>query len=183
MDNDASLIIRGELAANERLLWAGQPGRGIALGPSDIFLIPFTLLWFGFAVFWESTAVAGGAPVFFALWGIPFVLVGLYMVFGRFFVDSWQRSKMYYGVTSQRIIIVSGMFSKSVKSLNLRTLSDISMNQKGDGSGTITFGPTSFYGAWMRAWPTTGAYTSPSFAMIPDVKRVYDTIRTAQTQA
>ena len=53
--------------------------------------------------------MSANAPFFFRMWGIPFVAVGLYMVFGRFFADAKQRSKTYYGVTSERVIIVSGL--------------------------------------------------------------------------
>jgi len=79
------------------------------------------------------------APFFFKLWGIPFVLVGLYIVVGRFFVDARTRGRTFYGVTSERIIIISGVFSRQTKSLQLRTLSDISLTERADGSGTITF--------------------------------------------
>ncbi len=181
MLNDTSQVIRTELAPNERLLWSGRPGTGLRLRGSDIYMIPFSLLWAGFAFFWEASVLAGGIW-FFALWGIPFVLVGLYILFGRFLIDAWQRSKSYYGVSDQRVIIISGLFSQSVKSINLRTLGEVSVNQKADGSGTITFGSTNPMTAWYSAmpWSGTGRYLVPSFEMVPEVKRVYGLIQDAQ---
>jgi hypothetical protein len=44
--------------------------------------------------------------VFFALWGIPFVAIGLYMVLGRFFAKSYQKRRAMYAVTDQRALIV-----------------------------------------------------------------------------
>lgn len=84
MWSDAVSVISHELSSGERLLWSGQPRPGVRLRPFDAFMIPFSLLWCGFAVFWEATVITKGAPGFFMLWGIPFVLVGLYVVFGRF---------------------------------------------------------------------------------------------------
>jgi hypothetical protein len=72
--NSPQLQITRELDDDERLLWYGIPGQGIIFRASDLLLIPFSLLWAGFAVFWETTVIIGDAPLFFALWGIPFVL-------------------------------------------------------------------------------------------------------------
>ena len=157
-------------------------------------MIPFSLLWGGFAIFWELMALgiffangesegpAGAFRIVFPLFGLPFVLIGLYLIFGRFLVDARRRSRTFYGVTGERIVIVSGLFSQGVKSLNLRTLSDLSMNQKKDGTGTITFGPThplaSFFSG--ASWPGTSGYASPSFELVQDVAQVYGIIRDAQ---
>jgi hypothetical protein len=180
MGDDTALMFQDELGPNERIFWSGRPRRGLRLQLSDLYLIPFSLLWGGFAIFWEVGVITGGAPFFFALWGIPFVLIGLYLIFGRFFVDAWQRAKTYYALTNERIIIISGLFSRNVKSLNLRTLSDINLNKKWDGTGTITFGPGYPMG-WTSSssgWP--GAGTLPTFEMIKNAKEVYDKIREAQ---
>ena len=130
-------LISGELSSSERLLWSGRPKQGVALRRADAIMIPFSLMWGGFAFFWEYSVLSmGKAPIFFALWGIPFVLMGIYIIAGRFFVDAKQREKTIYAVTTERIIIVSGIMSRKVKSLNLRTLSDVSLDQAPDGSGT-----------------------------------------------
>jgi hypothetical protein len=144
-------------------------------------MIPFSLMWGGFAIFWETTAIIGGAPLFFALWGVPFVLVGLYMIFGRFFVDAKLRQRTFYGLTDQRLIIVSGLASRKVTSLNLQTLSDLSLAEKGDGSGTITFGAvqqTPWYPRRMAFFSTP--VPGSALEMIPNAREVYELIREAQ---
>lgn len=170
------------LDPGERLLWSGKPRSGIRLRAQDAYLIPFSILWCGFAIFWEFSVIDTGAPFFFKLWGIPFVCVGLFFVFGRFFLDAYNRAQTTYGVTNERIIIVSGIFSQQTKSLQLRTLSDVSLSQRGDGSGTITFGPSHYMNAFfpVGAWPGVARYAPPSFDLIDRAKDVYDIIRKAQ---
>ena len=171
-----------ELGAGETLLWSGQPKQGLLLRPSDAVFIPFSLLWGGFALFWESGVLSGGAPFFFVLWGIPFVLVGVYIVVGRFFVDAYIRSKTSYGVTNERVLIIAGLFSRTVKTLPLQTLGELSLEQRADGSGTITFGASIPFASWYRgfAWPGMDQRLPPSFEQIPEAKQVYDLIRRAQ---
>lgn len=185
MWNEQKRFLELQLAPDERLLWSGQPRQGLLLRTADAFLIPFSLLWGGFAIFWEASVIATDAPFFFKLWGIPFVLVGLYIIAGRFFVDAKQRSKTYYGVTNERVIIVSGLLSRKIKSLNLRTLTDVSLDEKSDGSGTITFGATNPMSRWSggMSWPGWGQQFTPSFELIREAKKVYDIIRSAQRNA
>lgn len=89
MEIDAESAVRDQRGAGEHLLWSGKPKAGLRLRAGDVFMIPFSLMWGGFAVFWEWSVISSGAPFFFKLWGIPFVLVGVYMIAGRFFQASW----------------------------------------------------------------------------------------------
>jgi hypothetical protein len=142
-------------------------------------------MWGGFAVFWEAGVLKGGAPGFFALWGVPFVLVGAYMIVGRFFVDAWQRARTCYALTDQRAIIISGIVSRQVKSLPLRTMSDITLHERADGSGSITLGPSPGPYASLAGsgWPGTGKYQAPAFEMIENVRQVHTMLREAQTSS
>ena len=129
MEANAELEISPSLDSGESLIWSGVPKQGLLLRGSDAFLIPFSILWGGFAIFWEVTVLTQGAPLFFAAFGIPFVLIGLHFMVGRFFVDSRARANTFYGLTDRRVIIVSGLFSRSTNSLPLRTLHDVSVRE------------------------------------------------------
>lgn len=176
---------RYELNIGEKVIWSGQPQQGIILRSSDVFMIPFSLMWGGFAVFWEFTAITGGAPFFFWLWGIPFILAGFYMIIGRFFFDYVQRKKTYYALTNERVIIISGISNQNTKSLDISKLPEININTKSSGKGTITFGPIHPM-SWMYAgsgYPNMGRYNiSPSFELIEDVNTVYQHIKRLQKE-
>jgi hypothetical protein len=181
--NAISSTIQSKLKSGERLLWNGKPQGGIRFRSSDAFLIPFSLMWGGFAVSWEVSVILSSAPFFFKLWGIPFVLAGIYIIFGRFIVDAKNRDKTIYAVTNQRIIIISALFGRKIKSLNLRTLPELTLNEKSDGSGTITFGSTSAFNVWGNpSWPGTAQTQVPSFEMINNARQVYNTIQAVQQQ-
>jgi len=178
--------IRSELGAGEQVIWSGQPRQGVVVRGSDAFAIPFSLLWAGFAVFWLVSAAQSGAPLPFVLFGVPFVLVGVYIVLGRFFVEARQRERTFYAVTPQRVIIASGLFSRKVKSLNLKTISELSLSERRDGTGTITFGAqhpmASMFGG-MSSWPGAEQYLGPRFDLVPQARSVYESIRKAQESA
>jgi hypothetical protein len=170
------------LAKRERVLWNGRPKQGLLFRKSDAFMIPFSLMWGGFAIFWETTVIKSGAPFFFMLWGIPFVLVGLYMIVGRFFADAWQRTKTFYTVTNERILIVGGLFNRTVTSLELRTLPEMSLSLQDDDKGTLSFGEdqTGFGSTFGGRWSQSNQKRPPQFEGIPDAAGVMARIREAQ---
>jgi hypothetical protein len=184
MFHDADSEIRNELLTHERLLWTGQPRQGIVLRGFDVFMIPFSILWGGFAIFWMVMAVTMGAPWFFVLFGTPFVLVGLYMIFGRFWVEARMRAHTFYGLTEDRVIIVSGIYRRQAKSLNLDTITDVTLTEYRNGGGLITFGPTlqMFAALQGTSWPGMSQFLPPSFALASDARAVYQRINEARAK-
>jgi hypothetical protein len=183
--NNIPDLFRDELNPGERLIWTGRPQQGLILRASDWFFIPFSLLWGGFAIFWEYLVITSGAPGFIWLFGIPFILVALYLLFGRFFVDQARRAKTYYAITNERVIILSGLMNQEVKTLIIKNLPEINTTRTGSGSGTITFGPTHPF-AWLytgSGFPDMGRYNiSPAFDSIEDVKTVYQIVKRLQKE-
>jgi hypothetical protein len=170
------------LLTGERILWSGRPAQGLLLTGRDALLIPFSLMWGGFAVFWETTVLTqANAPGFFALWGIPFVLIALYLMAGRFLLDAWIRSGMSYAVTNKRILISrSGPFSKFT-AVSLDRLPDASISESAGGRGTIRFGePAPFWGGRnsISSW-TPSLDPTPQFIAIENAQSVFDQIQAA----
>jgi len=182
VDFEIEQELQPDLDKDEKLIWAGRPKAGILFRSSDIFMIPFSILWCSFAFFWEGGVMNIHAPFFFKLWGIPFVCIGLYMVFGRFIADAKKRKNTIYGITNSRIIIKSGIFSQELKSLNIRTISDISISKKSDGTGTILLGPTDLRYAMMGGMDWPGVKQPPKLDSIDDAKEVYDLLVKLQRQ-
>lgn len=179
MDNNDGLgskleELHRELIPGEQLVWSGRPGTGIRLRPNDALMIPFSLMWGGFAFFWEFSVTHSKAPVFFSIWGIPFVLLGIYLIVGRFFFDAAVRSRTAYALTNRRAIIISGFVIRQVRSVDLRSIPELGFRESASGSGTITFGTPE---PWMSSRRTGTVNNVPQFEFIEDARPVYEKAR------
>ena len=177
VDNNFDLQqdLQPELIAGERLLWTGKPKTGIVFRISDAAYIPFSILWFAFAIFWEFGASRGGGA-FFMIWGIPFILIGFYMAIGRFFYDALLRKNTIYGVTDNRVIIKSGVINSTTDSFNINALQNLGLDEKRDGSGSIKLDANSsgFTGIPIRNFQQNNQ--TPQIEFIPNVRSVYNLI-------
>lgn len=180
---DLGYEMKRHLDPGERIIWAGVPKQGLMLTSKDVFLIPFSLMWGGFAIFWETLVLAGGGfGYFMAIFGIPFVLIGLYLIFGRFFYDAAVRKNTTYVLTNNRIIIKSGILNKNIKSLDLRSLTNVTVDENANGRGTILLASEAAYTGMFRGtgWPGVNSKMSPAFFNIPEARNVYKKILEAQ---
>ncbi|MFP4598148.1 MAG: hypothetical protein ACLFVJ_07850 [Persicimonas sp.] len=184
MDDNAARIIDRELDPGEELLWAGRPRQGVVFTRLDFFLIPFSLLWGGFAIAWETIVLLHGVWPF-AIFGSFFVVIGLYMMIGRFFVAARKRAHTYYGLTNERVLIISGKRLDKVQSKRLKQLDEFDLEERRDGNGTIemgrdssSFGMSSGYAD--AGWPMAGKNSPPRFAFVDNVRDVYQQIRAAR---
>ena len=165
---DEYSFARSYLTPGEAILWKGKPGPGHLLTQQDAFMIPFSILWCGFAFFWEFSAITSGAPFFFCLFGIPFVCVGLYITVGRFFWTAYIRKRTAYVITTTKIIRKRG---NRVDMLDGRTMPSAHITTFRDGSGTIEFGQRIYRQNCARAAYSTGELFR--LENIPDVARVH----------
>lgn len=161
--------------AGETTVWKGQPYQGLLLRPIDAFVIPFSLLWAGLALFWNIEVWSADTPLFFWLFGLPFLVVGVYATIGRLWFDMRLRRATIYSVTTERVLIARG--SKTV-SLDIAHLPALELTEHSDGSGTIRFGPAASlfsnnnFGVWQPSLDPV-----PQFIRIARARAVYDLIR------
>ncbi len=176
----AQQVIRKVPGPGEDLRWSGVPKQGLLLRFSDLWMVPFSLAWGGFALFWEFQAIQtyrqGTAPeaLPMALFGIPFVLIGLYLIVGRFFFDAYRRKHTFYGLTDRRVIIVSGRLRQKVTSLPRESLLEVTLSEHVGGRGTIVFGrdaPLQLHGGRYIRGPR-----APRFELIENAQQVYQQI-------
>ena len=171
-------LFKGRLLPGERVAWRGQPGQGLIFMPRDAGLIPFSLLWCGFAIFWTFGATRSGAPDFFMLWGMMFICIGLYFVAGRFLIDAWVRRGMQYAVTDRRILIARAAPFSKFTAIGLAQLPEIDLVERAGGRGTIRFGQAAsiWNNRGMSAWSPSFDPT-PQFIAIDDARRVFDLVQ------
>lgn len=146
IDPRAAQEIQPELMSGESIYWAGMPKPGVMFHSDDWLTIPFSLMWTGFCVFWEfgalgfwgNTSRPGEKNVFMVLWGIPFLIIGNYLVWGRFLVDAWLKRRTYYAVTDRRVLVLQEGWKKKTSSIFLEAIPQI--QREGTTTGTLWFG-------------------------------------------
>lgn len=143
--------VRSELDHGEQLLWVGQP-RPSRFARQAIPLVLFGIPWTAFSILWSAMATWGlrgagrnaGAPdfvsVFFPLFGLPFILIGLGMLSSPF----WYRrmaKRTFYALTDRRAILYeAGVFGGlEVRSYRPASLTKMVRRERADGSGDLVF--------------------------------------------
>jgi hypothetical protein len=138
----------------ERMLWAARPDKRIA-GLLSFGIWLFAIPWTAFALFWTAfpmsalfemyTGVNIGAPKgtppiimwVFAIFGVPFVLVGIGMLLAPFAAirSGW---RTLYVLTNKRLAVLEG--GRTVHVVNIRPdeISGLSRKEGPDGRGTLT---------------------------------------------
>ena len=195
LDDDPESLLEVHLDRDEKLVWSGKPAGGIRFTPHDLFAIPFGLFFLAFSCFWMTmvlfgvSGTAGEQPetpplpilIIFPLFGLPFVLTGLYITFGRFWFDARRRKRTSYGLTNHRILLLSGSRSKQLKSIELSQTNDITLSEHANGTGTITFDQqhpfAKMFTAFGPSWPGTSQFFPPQLESIQNPRKVYQLIR------
>ena len=176
---EAVEIIQGAMSAGETLLWAGKPTSGFRFLPYDWFVVPIVLFWMGIPIFIVGTtppSQSGGPPAWFF---VPFLMIGSFLLVGRYAVDAWVRSRTYYGITDHSVVIVQRAFRENTQFLDLRSLNAMTLTLRRDGTGVILFG-TPLPMMYGNIWLTGGQWGSPRFDWLADARGVYEQIRSAR---
>ncbi|MCM8813347.1 MAG: hypothetical protein NC924_05350 [Candidatus Omnitrophica bacterium] len=186
-------IFEPDLLKDEQILWSGQPDPAVWFMPADLFLIPFSCLWGGFAIFWESLVLrrdSSGqqAPLYFILFGIPFVAMGLFMMVGRFFWKRYVKQRTYYAVTDKRVLVLTVVRGRALKAEYIKRISQVQKSVRADGKGMLRFGnpapQQAFYGnTGLDFFGDFYGPAVPVFYDIADVHAVYTLVNDLRNEA
>jgi hypothetical protein len=197
----ARRALRSDLAPGETLFWAGRPLRGVLLSLHDVFLIPFSLVWGGFALFWECfagwafvegapTAFRAGTYAFFVMFPFmllfagPLVVFGQFLLWGRFVYDARRRERTFYGLSESRAIVLVERRRRSLTSISLEEHAWVEVVEERRGRGSIRFARSNATSTaderdvW--SWPMRRRKALPRFELIDQAGAVKERVRKAQ---
>jgi hypothetical protein len=148
--------LAAEMTAGERLLWSGQPDPG-ASRRAELGIMFFAIPWMAFCLFWEGIAVAllidavganqsktpWGVALAMALFGLPFVGIGLAML-SKPLTAARVAKGTIHAITSSRVIsLMDDGRKRELSSRPAKSITAVSLREKGTiGHLKIAFGTT-----------------------------------------
>ena len=140
-------ILRRELLPAERLLWSGRPDPARLRAAFAIWL--FAVPWTAFALFWEAMAflpwmasthtppgIQWSFGIIFPLFGLPFIGVGLSMLWMPFRARR-KAAQTIYGLTDRRLLRVTAGARRESASVLISQMGPIDVTADADGYGTL----------------------------------------------
>ena len=138
--------IKQFLSSGEQVVWQGRPGKGRLFERIDYFLVPFAILWAAVPTTMFVTMLIKGITDIFALpVSFMFLLIGFYLVFGRFLIKKRILNNTCYAITNRRIILVE---NKKITFLDRGNLPQYSLDILKDGYGNINFKDNSLFSSF-----------------------------------
>lgn len=136
--------IDSELQPGERIRWVGQPVPRF-FTTASIGSVLFAIPWTSFAIFWMWAALGYKLPDLreglqlhhlFALFGVPFVLIGVGMLSSPILVRQSARKTVYL-VTDKRAISFQGGRSTIIRTYLPEQLKEVYRKDRADGTGDL----------------------------------------------
>jgi len=112
----------------------------------------------------------------FPLFGLPFLLVGLVLVFGGNWTALQRYKNTQYVLTDKRAIVITGGRIRSMKTYDLNRIVGTEKQSQADNSGSVVFdfgegtSPISYSGARNT---NVMSYTPPGFYNVADIDTVH----------
>ncbi|PWE26774.1 hypothetical protein C4N9_20260 [Pararhodobacter marinus] len=131
----------GILDEGEQILWQDRPDGRLRPGDFFGFKLVFAIFFTGFAVLWIAGArwmsPTDGFDLF-PLFGVPFVLVGLYMMIGAPIWEAHVRRNTWYTLTDRAAFIATDLRGK--RKLERHGFEDMNALSLAEGNpGTVWF--------------------------------------------
>lgn len=189
----------GLLEKGEVILWQGRPNGALNFsgvwGPQTLFALLFT----GFSLFWMVMAysMTGGMNdsagrvihIVFPAFGLPFLLIGLYLLLGRFWADARRRRASHYTLTNRAAYI--GVQTGKTRRLDRYAIDAKTRMTLEEGAlGTVWFARQTHVmprhaprigRARSRIGGATQTTETIGFERIPDARTVFALMRQVQT--
>ncbi len=182
-DRDDERKIRQFLKPNEEILWRGRPCRSRKYrNPTPLFWI-FPCFFIAFALFWTFGVLASGGGVF-ALFGLPFIVVGGVIFYSLLIAPKKRLEKTVYALTDERVLVISET-RNGIDCANalLDGSMTVNLSDLQDDSGTISFYPNAMTTMYSGIPPYQAGYrvrhvsqAGIQLYMIDDVMKVYQMI-------
>jgi len=164
------------LDPDEKLIWQGAPATGLRFSGSGFILSFFGIFFLAFALFWTGIAASmggdSGIEGIFPLFGVPFVLIGLWLVAGHWFFDAYKRKRSRYALTNKRAIIARTVFNRRMESYPIERANQIRLI-----SGTLD---TVHFAQKTYRTKNGTSVKNIGFRFIQDGQAVYDLLRKVQ---
>lgn len=202
VDENLDPLIENQLNPGEKILWKNRPQQGFLLRRSDSFFIPLSVLLCGLSCWlegWIINLLVNAAPIlsdptgmllfaimaFFAILCLPLVLIGLFLVAGRFFFDRQRRKKTLYVLSNQRVIIGTSIIKHRIRSIGLEKIRP-RLEIRQDGRGTVFLDVDAFLWWifvgppwWFPLWPDVEVYQPPFLERIESPDEVFEMLKSA----
>jgi len=127
------------LNPHEFIIWQGQPNPHRLLRPVDAIWIPLRFVYLLSTLSIERQLVQTHLPLVLKLIGLPFVILGLYWLFGRLIVRYVQRRITHYALTNYRVLCLRRTWQEQLKAVDLYRIPVVRMQRGWGTTGTIIF--------------------------------------------
>ncbi len=112
------------LNQNEKILWNGKPELKAFVLPA-LGSVPFGLFFLGFSIFFLFGVASAGAPSFFTLFSLLFVLFGAGLTFGPSLWQLLRYRNTEYVITDKRIVTQTGAVGLDTRFVDFEKIQEV----------------------------------------------------------